>query len=474
MYRDQGVDFQTADATLGELVQKAATLPLLAQPGTAWNYSIATDVIGHLVAEISGMPFEQFLHDRVIAPLGMTDTAFTVAPGNVPRFAANYMKGEDGKAALLDDPATSRFITPPLDRLRRRRPDRHGARLHAVLSHDAQQGRASTNEQLLGRKTVELMTSNHLGGDMAAMGMPRFSESKYDGVGFGLGFSIMLDPAKAEILGTPGEFAWGGAASTAFWIDPVEDMAVVLLDPAHPVEHLPDPPRIACPDLRRDRRLAEDSRKRGKLRDWKNYYSTWRTASAASPSTARPNATRSPGPCTTAWSRPSERVDADPARCAPSSSPGPARKPLPLAPISASSATFNSRRPTRSATRQRIDRVLTILENCRVPTIAAIAGACTGGGAAIAACCDLRIAATGRPLRLPDRQDARKLPLDGQSRPTFRADRGGPGQGGHLHRAPDRSRGGPAHRAGLRDSSPSMRWQRGPTNWRAPSPGWHR
>ena len=92
MYRDQGVDFQTADATLGEVVQKAATMPLLAQPGTAWNYSIATDVIGHLVAEISGMPFAQFLHDRVIAPIGMTDTAFTVAPGNVARFAANYAR----------------------------------------------------------------------------------------------------------------------------------------------------------------------------------------------------------------------------------------------------------------------------------------------------------------------------------------------------------------------------------------------
>src|SRR5258708_12100222 len=94
--------------------------------------------------------------------------------------------------------------------------------------------------RLLGRKTVELMTMNHLKGDMADMGMPRFSESTYDGIGFGLGFSVTIDPAKAHILGSPGEYAWGGAASTAFWCDPAEDMAVVLLthllpSPTHPI-----------------------------------------------------------------------------------------------------------------------------------------------------------------------------------------------------------------------------------------------
>ena len=238
MYRDGGVDFQTADATLGDIVEKAAAMPLLAQPGTAWNYSIATDVIGHLVAEISGQPFERFLHDRVIAPLGMTDTAFTVAPGNVARFAANYSRGEDGRAALLDDPATSRFITP-------RAIASGGGGLTGTARDYMRFCQMMLNkgqldgERLLGRKTVELMTSNHLPGDMAAMGMPRFSESKYDGIGFGLGFSVTLDPARAEILGSPGEYAWGGAASTAFWIDPLEDMAVVLLTQLTPSSTYP-------------------------------------------------------------------------------------------------------------------------------------------------------------------------------------------------------------------------------------------
>ncbi|HEX3993804.1 MAG TPA: serine hydrolase, partial [Acetobacteraceae bacterium] len=88
---------------------------------------------------------------------------------------------------------------------------------------------ASAGGQILGRKTVELMTTNHLRGDMADMGQPRFSESSYYGIGFGLGFSIMLDPAKAQILGTPGEYAWGGAASTAFWVDPAEEMIVIMM-----------------------------------------------------------------------------------------------------------------------------------------------------------------------------------------------------------------------------------------------------
>jgi CubicO group peptidase (beta-lactamase class C family) len=93
--------------------------------------------------------------------------------------------------------------------------------------------------RLLGRKTLALMMSNHLDGDMAAMGQARFSESTYTGIGFGLGFSVMLDPARAQIVGTPGECAWGGAASTAFWVDPAEDMAVVFFTQLSPSSTYP-------------------------------------------------------------------------------------------------------------------------------------------------------------------------------------------------------------------------------------------
>ena len=238
MYRDGGVDFQTADATLGEVVDRAAALPLLAQPGAAWNYSIATDVVGHLVAMLSGQSFGDFLQSRVLAPLGMADTAFHCPPEKQARFAANYARGEDGGLVLIDDPATGRFAQPRAiqsgggglvstagDYLRFCRMMLGGGVLHG--------------ERLLGRKTVALMTSNHLRGDMAAMGQARFSESSYEGIGFGLGFSVMLDPARAQIVGTPGEYAWGGAASTAFWIDPVENLAVVLLTQLTPSSTYP-------------------------------------------------------------------------------------------------------------------------------------------------------------------------------------------------------------------------------------------
>ena len=238
MYRAEGVDFQTSDATLGEVVERAARLPLLAQPGAAWNYSIATDVLGHLVAVISGQSFDAFLRERVIAPLGMVDTDFAVPPEKLARFAANYARGPDGALVLLDDPATSRFATTG-------RIPSGGGGLCSTAGDYLRFCRMMLNKgelegrRLLGRKTVELMTANHLGGDMAAMGQARFSESSYEGVGFGLGFSVMLDPARAQVLGTPGEYAWGGAASTAFWIDPAEEMAVVLLTQLMPSSTYP-------------------------------------------------------------------------------------------------------------------------------------------------------------------------------------------------------------------------------------------
>jgi CubicO group peptidase (beta-lactamase class C family) len=95
------------------------------------------------------------------------------------------------------------------------------------------------SERLLGRKTVELMTINHLAGDMAAMGQPRFAESNYHGIGFGLGFSVVLDPAKAQIVGSPGECAWGGVASTAFFVDPQEDLAIVMMTQLTPSSTYP-------------------------------------------------------------------------------------------------------------------------------------------------------------------------------------------------------------------------------------------
>ncbi|HEY0420929.1 MAG TPA: serine hydrolase domain-containing protein [Acetobacteraceae bacterium] len=238
MYRDGGVDFQTSEASLAEVVDKAAAMPLIAQPGREWNYSIATDVLGRLVEAISGQPFGQFLRERVLLPLGMKDTDFHVAPDRLVRFAANYVPNPKGGLLMFDDPAKSRFGSAP-------RVCSGGGGLVSTAGDYMRFCQMMLNKgvlggvRLLGRKTVELMTTNHLRGDMADMGMPRFSESNYAGIGFGLGFSVTLDPAKAQILGSPGEYAWGGAASTAFWIDPKEEMAVVLLTQLMPSSTYP-------------------------------------------------------------------------------------------------------------------------------------------------------------------------------------------------------------------------------------------
>ena len=237
-YRASKIDFQTQDTSLKELVEKAAAVPLLAHPGTRWNYSIATDVLGYLVEVISGVPFQTFLKDRVIDPLGLIDTDFHVPEAKHHRLAANY--APDGKGGLqeIDDPSKSRYLLP-------RNVNSGGGGLVSTAGDYARFCQFMLNKgelertRLLGRKTVELMTSNHLGGDMADMGTPRFSETTYEGIGFGLGFSVMIEPAKAQIVGSPGEYAWGGAASTAFWIDPAEDMFVVFLTQLMPSSTYP-------------------------------------------------------------------------------------------------------------------------------------------------------------------------------------------------------------------------------------------
>src|SRR5579863_1961206 len=108
-YRDRGVDFQTSDKSLAEVVELAAEIPLIAHPGAEWNYSIATDVLGHLVAVISGKPFDEFLRERVTGPLGMSDTGFHVPEAHLVRFAANYTAMPDGRLMLIDDPYKSVF-----------------------------------------------------------------------------------------------------------------------------------------------------------------------------------------------------------------------------------------------------------------------------------------------------------------------------------------------------------------------------
>ncbi len=227
MYREQGVE-QSAD--LEEMVEKLCDIPLLFSPGTRWSYSVATDVCGYLVQKISDTPFDEFLKEQIFDPLEMVDTGFVVPEEKIHRLAANYERTPEDGMRLIDSPESSVYAKP------RGLLSGGGGLVSTAqdyfrFAEMLRGGGLYNGVRLLGRKTVELMTMNHLptGGDLTSMGQAVFSETPYDGIGFGLGFSVMLDPAKAQILGTPGEFAWGGAASTYFFIDPEEEMTVMLL-----------------------------------------------------------------------------------------------------------------------------------------------------------------------------------------------------------------------------------------------------
>jgi CubicO group peptidase (beta-lactamase class C family) len=240
-YRKLGVaDRARPGYTLRDMVATLAELPLEFSPGTRWNYSVSTDVLGHLIEVISGQRLDAYLREHVLEPLGMRDTSFVVADNQASRFAANYERQADGSLKLIDDPQRSVYRECSFfsggGGLVSTAPDYF--RFTAMLRNRGE----LDGIRLLGRKTVELMTLNHLPGgqeltQLAQAGM--FTETAYAGVGFGLGFSVMQSPARAQILGTPGEYAWGGAASTAFWIDPAEDLIVIFMTQLMPSSSYP-------------------------------------------------------------------------------------------------------------------------------------------------------------------------------------------------------------------------------------------
>ena len=192
---------------------------------------MATDVLGRVVEVASGQSLDRFFADRILRPLGMADTAFQVASEDIPRLAAMYVAGPGNKAVRND----------ALGALGQRRPsflsgggglvssaaDYHRFTQTLLPRPDSPAGELN-GVRLLGPRTVAYMTRNHLpgGADLETFGRRLFAESPAHGVGFGLGFAVVLDPAAGKIVCSEGEFAWGGAANTAFWIDPAEQLTV--------------------------------------------------------------------------------------------------------------------------------------------------------------------------------------------------------------------------------------------------------
>jgi CubicO group peptidase (beta-lactamase class C family) len=229
-YRKLGIGEIGGPLSLEGTVEALAKLPLEFSPGTVWNYSISTDVVGYLVGKLAGEPFEDFLRRRILAPLRMDDTDFMVPAAKASRLAACYAATPDGRMTLQDDPQRSPYLAPPpfvsgggglvstaSDYLRFCRMLRNGGSLDGV--------------RIISPKTLELMTANHLPGgkELPEMSVSLFSEATYTGVGFGLGFAVTMSPGRALMPGTVGDFSWGGMASTYFWIDPREELIVVFM-----------------------------------------------------------------------------------------------------------------------------------------------------------------------------------------------------------------------------------------------------
>jgi CubicO group peptidase (beta-lactamase class C family) len=230
MYRTAGFELGVPRGVdLAEACERWAQLPLVFQPGSRWNYSVATDVLGRLVEVISGTTLERFLAERILGPLGMTDTGFFVEEARRDRLAELYIPGPDRSCLAAGALGRVAGSTPEMlsggGGLISTAGDYHRF-CRMLLGRGELEG-----VRLLGPRTHAYMVRNHLPGgvDLEAFGQSTFAETTFDGVGFGLGFSVVQDGAATKVVGNEGEYGWGGAASTAFWVDPVDDLVVIFM-----------------------------------------------------------------------------------------------------------------------------------------------------------------------------------------------------------------------------------------------------
>lgn len=215
--------------TLSGFMNKLAKVPLRFDPGEQWHYSYSTDVCGGLVEAISGMPFDEYLAKHIFEPLGMNDTSFFVADEKKDRFTANYSRHKDKSLRLVDDPLDSPYLHNPAFF------SGGGGLTSTTLDYYKfcemlRRGGELDGHRIIGSRTLEMMYSNHLKDDqdLSRLAIGAFSETAYEGVGFGLGFATTMDQSVAGSTGV-GDYYWGGAASTIFWVDPVEDLIVIFM-----------------------------------------------------------------------------------------------------------------------------------------------------------------------------------------------------------------------------------------------------
>jgi CubicO group peptidase (beta-lactamase class C family) len=249
-YRAAGFEWgQPRGMDLAQCADAWAAQPLLFQPGSEWNYSVATDVLGRVVEVISGQALDEFFASRILLPLGMTDTAFWAGEAEAGRLGGVYTRNEAGGLSRLE----------AIGRVGSHRPQTlsgggglvsTAADYHRftqmLLGLPGSPAGELDGVRLLGPRTVAYMTRNHLpgGADLDTFGRPLDARAPQRGVGFGLGFAVVIDPAARKTLSSAGEYSWGGAASTAFFVDPAEELTASFYTQFMPSSAYPIRPQL--------------------------------------------------------------------------------------------------------------------------------------------------------------------------------------------------------------------------------------
>ncbi|WP_171176547.1 serine hydrolase [Ruegeria sp. HKCCD8929] len=245
----QDLLFKPNQGVLADMVDLVARLPLAFQPGIRWEYSVGIDILGRVIEVVTGKSLGDFFAEEIFAPLGMTETAFAVPDGAGDRFASLYTPLAGDAMAL--NAARSGGETLRLVDQADHSPF-EGAQMHsgggglvgtiddyARFAEMLRRGGEVDGHRLLGPRTLEFMMRNHLPGDIASMGPQSFAEQPMEGMGFGLGGAVVLDPARARCPGSMGDFSWGGMASTFFWLDRVQDLTVIFFTQLSPSSSYP-------------------------------------------------------------------------------------------------------------------------------------------------------------------------------------------------------------------------------------------
>jgi CubicO group peptidase (beta-lactamase class C family) len=224
-----------------EFIDELAQIPLQFDPGSCWNYSVSTDVLGIIVSRISGMSLGAYFDENIFAPLGMTDTYFKVPAEKASRVPDSFIWHPTKKMSPHDPGGADSAWVKGF------KMESGGGGLASTTADYHRFCRMLLNGggydggQIISPKTLDLMTANHLpgGGDLTQHSKAMFSEADNAGIGFGLGFAVNLDPAATLVAGSKGEFNWGGMYSTGFFVDPVEDICMVLMTQLMPSSTYP-------------------------------------------------------------------------------------------------------------------------------------------------------------------------------------------------------------------------------------------